>query len=125
MAVQIPGFRIGILTASADLSAKQYHAVKVSGALTVGLTSAAGEVCLGILQNAPASGYVADVMCSGVSKVISGAAIAAGAKLMAGADGRIITAATTGSHVIGFALEAAANANEYISAYIIAGSGVI
>jgi len=125
MATQQPAFSIGTLTAAADLSAKQFHAVKITAAQQVNLSTVAGEPVIGILQNKPASGAAADIMVIGVTKVKAGAAIAAGASVMAGADGRIITAATAGSEVIGKALEAAANADEIISILLVAHQGIV
>jgi len=125
MAVTIPGFKTGICSAAADLSAKQFHAVKITAAFAVNLTSVAGESTFGVLQNTPTSGQAAEVMHTGVTKVVAGAAISAGADVMAGADGRVITAATAGSKIIGRALEAAVNANEIVSVYLNAGAGNI
>jgi hypothetical protein len=47
--IMIPG-----LKASADLSAKQYYAVKISGVGTVTVCAATTDIPCGILQNAPA-----------------------------------------------------------------------
>jgi len=125
MAVQTPGINIGICTAAADLSAQQFRAMRVTGDFQVNVANAAGQAVIGILQNKPTSGQSADVMMAGVSKAIAGAAIAAGAEVMAGADGRIITAATAGSNVIGIALNAAGNANEIISVALNAGAAIV
>lgn len=128
MAVQTSGTEVGIWTAAVDLSAvaNQFRCVKVTGAFAVNLTTVAGEGVAGILQNKPALGEAAGVRISGVSKCVAGAAIAANAKVMAGADGRILTAATLGSKIIGEALEAAAAANEIITVLInSAGDGVV
>jgi hypothetical protein len=127
MAVQTPGINIGICTAAADLSAasNQFRAVRVTAAFAVNLTNAAGQATIGILQNKPASGQPADIVMVGVSKAVAGAAITVGSEVMAGADGRIITAATAGSNVIGVALEAAANANEVITVALNAGAAIV
>ena len=125
MAVQTPGINIGICTAAADLSSSQFRAMRVTGDFAVNVANAAGQAVIGILQNKPTSGQPADVMMSGVSKAIAGAAIAAGAEVMAGADGRIITAATAGSNVIGIALNAAGGANEIISVALNAGAAIV
>lgn len=94
MAYQIENFDIGTLTASADLSAKQYHFVYVSGDNTVTFVATAGAVYLGILQNAPASGGVAKVRVSGVSKLVTGTGnLAANAAVQTDTDGTGITAA--------------------------------
>ncbi len=71
--------------AGVDLSAaaKQYSAVKLTAARTVGLASTGGEAIYGILQNTPAAGEAADVGILGISKAVVGAAGAtAGAALM-------------------------------------------
>lgn len=125
MAIESRGQMLPGLVAAADLSANQYHALRVTAAWTVNTTNAAGMACLGVLQNKPASGAAAEVMQSGITKAIAGAAISAGAEVMAGADGRIITAATAGSNVIGIALEAAGAANEVISIALNAGAAIV
>lgn len=126
MAIEHRGTMLPGLIAGADLSAKQYHALRVTAAFTVDATNSAGMACVGVLQNKPsASGQAAEVMQSGITKAVAGAAVSAGAEVMAGADGRIITAATAGSNVIGIALEAAANANEVISIALNAGSAIV
>lgn len=112
MAIQDPGLDFSGVTAGADLSAKQFFAVKITGAdLAVNLASTGGEAILGILQNKPTSGQSADVRFSGVTKAIAGAAYSRGAKLMTDTSGRLITATST-NNVVGLALEAAAGANE-------------
>lgn len=125
MATQQPLWCDGNCLAAANLATKQFHAVKITAARAVNLSTVAGEKVFGILQNNPASGEAATVMRIGLTKVVAGAAIAAGAAVMAGADGRVITAATTGSTIIGHALEAANNANEIISVSLMAHGGVV
>jgi hypothetical protein len=75
--------------AGADLSASQYLAVKASTTVanTVGLAGA-GEMVLGILQNAPGNGAVARVRLFGRSKWISSGVIARGAALASDAAGK-------------------------------------
>jgi hypothetical protein len=93
------------MAAAADLSAKQFYFCKVSAADTVNLAGD-GELVLGVLTNAPASGAQADIQVVGVGKVTAGAAVAAGAKIASNASGQAVTAAI-GDEVIGIALEAA------------------
>lgn len=81
--VAIPG-----ITASADLSAKQYYFVKISGANTVDVCSGATDVPCGILQNTPTSGQAANVAFSGVSKVSSNEALTVGWLIGTSADGQ-------------------------------------
>lgn len=123
MAFEQPGYSIGTFKAGADLSAKQYYAVKYSAADTVILTAAAGtEVnAIGILQNKPADTQAATVMVAGVSKAIAGAAITVGTLVMADNGGKVI-AATTGTKALGLALVAATADGDVISVLI--GSGI-
>lgn len=79
--------------AGASLTAKQYHFVKQDS--TAGQcvsASAAGEQCLGILQNAPASGAVAIVRPFGRSRCIAGGAVTVGDPVATKSDGRAKTA---------------------------------
>lgn len=71
--------------AAEDLSSYQYHAVTQYGMsnTTVGLMNAATDIAVGILQNAPTSGQVADVMMMGISKMKANAAIAVGVAVKA------------------------------------------
>ena len=81
--VAIPG-----LTASADLSAKQFYFVKISGANTVTVCAGATEIPCGILQNAPVSGAEANVAYAGVSKLSADAALTVGWLIGTSADGQ-------------------------------------
>lgn len=98
MAYQLANFDIGTMTASADLDAKQFHFVYVSGDNTVTFTASAGAQYLGILQNAPLTGEAAIVRVSGVSKLVAGTGdLAANAAVQTHTDGTGITA-TTGDY---------------------------
>lgn len=94
MATEIRGLCIGLLSASADLSAKINRFVKISGNLTVTVCAAATDKPIGVLQNKPVSGAPADVMVVGVSKVVLGGTVAAGDDLTSDANGAAITAVT-------------------------------
>lgn len=124
MATEQMGFNIGTEVAAADLSAKQFFAMKYTSS-GVNIATAAGEPILGILQNKPVSGAVADVCTLGVCKAVAGAAITKGAKLMTDANGRVITAATTGSTIIGWALEAAGASGDIITIALNPATGVV
>lgn len=105
-----PDFKPTGLSASADLSAKQYRFVKVSGALTVTACAATTDRMIGVLQNAPLSGESAEVMNSGVSFVKAGGAIAAGAVVSTDANGdavSITVGTDTTRYIAGTALDAA------------------
>jgi hypothetical protein len=81
--VKLPGH-----TASADLSAKQYYFVKLSGAGTVDVCSGVTDKPIGVLQNAPTSGDVAEVCVIGITKVNADASIAVGDFIGTSADGQ-------------------------------------
>lgn len=68
------------MTAGEDLSSYQFRAVTQYGSdnNTVVLMNAATDIPLGILQNAPKSGEVAEVMVLGISKMVANDAIAVG-----------------------------------------------
>jgi len=88
MATEGNGMTIPGLSASASLTAKQYYFVKLSGASTVTVCAAATDVPIGVLQNAPASGGAAEVMCVGTTKISSDAALTAGLLIGTSADGQ-------------------------------------
>lgn len=104
MAYEIPGDSIGVEVAAVDLSAAQFRAVKFTA--TGWDLASAGEQAVGILQNDPDADQAANVMTTGVSKAMAGAAFAKSALLKVGTGSKLILA-TTGTHVVAQALEAA------------------
>lgn len=102
MGYEVPSFTIN-LVAGADLSAKQYHAVKVDANGNM-IAAGAGEVSVGILQDDPSTGQTGTVMVHGVTRAVYGATVAAGASLAADANGKLV-AAVAGNAVIGIALQ--------------------
>lgn len=103
MAIEQPGFSIGFCTAAADYSTTgQYRIVDISASNEITLASSSGQAAVGILQDKPASGQVANVMVNGVSKLIAGTGdLAAGALFMADTDGSGITAIGMGKYALG------------------------
>ncbi len=99
------------LEAAADLTTKQYYAVKVDANGKAALAGA-GELAVGVLQNVPAAGQAATIMVSGVTKAIYGATVTAGNKLMVNADGKFVPYAAPGAgvtnHAVAIALESGA-----------------
>lgn len=87
MALEQPLFNVGFMLAAADLRTKQYYFVKDDGNGGIVLCGA-GEAALGILQNAPNSGEVADVAVLGISKVVCSAALSAGAAIASDLNGK-------------------------------------
>lgn len=129
MALEQPGFMVGFLLAAADLSAKQFLAVKVDNTGKIAVAGA-GDHAIGVLQDTPASGEPGCVMLDGVTKMVAGGAITAGDLIAADANGKAKVAvkgrtdtsdaggavdALLGSNVLGIALTAAAADGEIIT----------
>lgn len=121
-AIEVAGFKPGVLDASVDLSAKQFHAVKVGAADHEATISGDGDLSLGILQNDPIAGEAAEIEMDGISKAVIGASVSRGDKLAANAAGKLITAASA-KHVVAIALEAGGADGEKISVKVIGSSG--
>ena len=97
------------VTAAADLSGSQYKLVTMAGAI-------AGAGARGFpLADTPVSGQSGAVVVAGITKVVAGAAVAAGAQVTSDASGRAVTASTTGHAVNGTALSAATGAGELLT----------
>ena len=101
------------LPAAADLSAQQFKAVTVNSSGQAAVANATALVT-GILQNKPtAAGQAATVCYAGVSKVVAGGSITAGARVTADANGNAIAATTAGDAVFGVALTGAASGDVF------------
>jgi Uncharacterized conserved protein (DUF2190) len=114
MAAEVPGLTI-TLEAAADLSAAQYKFVKVTAANTVNVTTATTDKAVGVLQNKPAAAArAATVMVNGVTKMVAGAAVTAGALVMSNASAQAVTATAT-NQALGIALSSVSNAGEIVT----------
>lgn len=114
------------LVAAADQTAQQYRGGTVDANGNFIIATAAGQSVIGVLQNNPASGQAASVRVGGVSKMVAGGAITAGALIKVDNQGRAVAATlasitqatvpnnVTGSDVIGIALKGAGGAGEII-----------
>lgn len=91
--------------AGEDLSSSQFKFVTLESDGQVDLADAAGENCMGVVINDPASGGEATVVVSGKTVVTAGGTIAAGAAIATDASGDAVTAAST-NIIMGYALEA-------------------
>lgn len=111
MAIESRGLSVGYLVAAADLSAKQFCLVKIDAAGKVALAGL-GDACLGVLQNAPASGEACDVMTEGTSKVVASGALAAGDLVGSDANGKAVVAGA-GEFAAGVLASAAGGADVY------------
>lgn len=76
------------VSASSDLSGKQFYFVKMSGDNTVTVCAAATDIPVGVLLNAPTSGQAAEVVAVGQTKVSGDADLDAGALIGTSADGQ-------------------------------------
>lgn len=95
--------------ANSDLSAKQFFAVKLTAADTVDLTSAATDIAIGVLQNAPKANQAADVQVLGIAKAVSdgsGTAISVGDRVGPDTNGRWVKKATNDFNAGGLAMDA-------------------
>lgn len=114
--VRLPGF-----TAAADLSGKQFHFVKLSGAGQVTACSAATDVPVGVLQNKPTAGQAAEVVVVGVTKVSSDAALARGDLIGTSADGQAdkkVPGTDTTEYVVGQVITASGAAGGLATALV-------
>jgi hypothetical protein len=105
------------LEAGEDLSNAQFLAVALDSNGKV-VKAKSDTLPIGILQDKPKEGQAANVRMLGISKVVAGGAIEIGDVLTADDDGRLI-AASTGYYPIGIALEAAAQAGQVVTAFIL------
>jgi hypothetical protein len=120
MAKEIPGFSY-TLEASGDLSAQQFRGVVVDSNGQAAVAGAAAEIA-GVLQNDPSAiDRAAQIVQTGITKMVAGAAVATGANVTTDASGRAITAIVT-NPIVGVALDAAANADEIISVLLTHGT---
>lgn len=105
------------VAASGDLSASQFCFVTVNSSAQIALT-AANAAADGVLQDKPtAAAQASQVAIGGVTKLVTGAAVTAGDRLMADASGRAITA-TSGNFVNAVALASSSGAGVIIPAII-------
>lgn len=108
-------------TAGADLSAAQYHFVKLNADRQVILTAADTDKPQGILQNKPTSGQAAEVMVIGRTPLVSAEALAAGSSVNPDASGHaeVCTIGTdTTKYNYGTVVEHSSAAGEYANADI-------
>jgi hypothetical protein len=110
------------LVADGDQSDNQYKFMK-GDTTGVALQDGAGAACIGVLQNKPTDGQIAEVGFSGVSKVAAGDAVSQWADVQSDGTGRAIAAAT-GDYIQGTALEAATAAGQIIAVLLVKGGQV-
>lgn len=95
--------------AGSDLSTKQWYLVKQTAVDTVDITSAGTDLVMGVIQNKPKSGEIADVLRVGggaTLKVKIGGTVSIGDRLKSDSSGRGVTTTTSGDVTFGIALQA-------------------
>ena len=125
MAIELTDSQVILsIPAGADLSAKQYHFVKISGTGVISV-AAATDAPIGVLMNDPASGETAAVAISGVVKVEASVAIPAGAAVGTTSTGTavgLVTGTDTTKWLVGRAITAAGSAGDIITVAVDAAS---
>ena len=98
-----------------DLSAKQYHIVRLAATTAKQvLIAGAGTVAVaGILQNDPKLNEAASVVCAGLTKSVAGGVIAPGDLLTANSTGQCVATTTANNKVVGKAVTAATTAGDH------------
>ncbi len=91
----------------------QFRYLKMATAAVVRQT-ANTIASIGVLQNNPGNGEVAQVAISGISMIEAGAAVTAGVEVMSDSSGRVIAHTGATARVTGIALSAAAAAGDLI-----------
>lgn len=126
MAFEGPQIKLVGVSASADLSAKQYYFVKMSGNKTVTVCAGTTDKAIGVLQNAPTSGQAAEVCVLGVSKVSGDADLGYGDIIGTSADGQAAAYAPgtdTTKYGCGFVIDDNTAAGGLVTAFVNCASG--
>ena len=76
------------LAAGADLSTKQYYFVKLDGSGNAVVCSGATDIPVGVLQNKPTSGQMAELVVLGITKISADAALSIGDLIGTSSDGQ-------------------------------------
>lgn len=105
------GLRAVSLVAGADLSARQFRFVKLTGVETIDVNGA-GDPAIGILQDKPGNTQTGIVGIAGRLEIEAGAAISAGGLIQSDAVGRAVP--SVGGHVLGTAVLSSSGAGEII-----------
>lgn len=122
MAFRNPGWGAWSAPAENDLSSSQYKALELGSGETVDVADGAADLIVGILQNKPEANEACEILSSGISKVLAGAAVTRGARVGTDASGRAVAKTADADLTFGIALEAASAAGEYISVLLTIGT---
>lgn len=110
MAYEMPILNAGVWTAAANYSSNtsQYTVMNITSGTIVAKQVTDGGRAIGILQNQPASGSMAEVMCYGITKARVNVAdtIVVGGKVCASTGAGVKASTAVAKYVLGRALEA-------------------
>jgi len=122
MAYEISNYSVKVtLVAASDLSAKQYHFVKLDSSGKAAAIAANTDRAIGVLQNAPTAGQEAEVLVVGGTKLVAGEAVAEGAVLSTTSAGKadsITVGTATTQYILGTSLTEVAADGEYVTAVV-------
>lgn len=122
MAYEIAGYALRItLVAGADLSAKQYHFVKINTDGLAVLCDAATDKPIGVLQNNPKSGQEGSVVVVGGTKIVASASLDEGTLIgttNASKAGAKTPGTDTTNYVVGTVILAAGADNQIATAVV-------
>jgi len=121
VAYEISNYSVKVtLVAAADLSAKQYHFVKLDNTGKAAAIAAITDIPVGVLQNAPLAGQEAEVLVSGGTKLVAGELLTIPAFLSTTSGGRAdkIAVTDTTQYVVAQALTASGADGEVITAVV-------
>jgi hypothetical protein len=109
--------------ANSDLSAKQFFLLELTAEDTVDVTNAAGDLVIGVLQNAPKSGEPAQVRVGvGITQVVTdgnASAIAVNDRLGTNNAGKAVKKTAADDLICGIALQASTADGTIISMLLI------
>jgi len=127
MAIELQGFKFTAI-AGADLSTNQYNFMKISANMTVVVCAALTDIPVGVLQNNPPSGGAAEIMVSGITKIVTAGALTAGNLVGCDAAGLAVSVNPDGvadNYYVGQIVIGTGGANEIGSALINCANPVI
>lgn len=107
--------------AGGDLSAKQFHFVKLNSSRQVVICAAVTDLPIGVLQNNPASGETAVVCPLGRTKVVADEELAVGDRIGCSSDAQaqvVVIGTETTVFFLGQVDQAAGAAGNYATAWV-------
>ena len=120
MAFEISNYAVKISrVAGADLSAKQYHFVEMAADGTVTACDNAGDLPIGVLQNAPKAGQEAEVLVVGGTKIVAGGAVTTASVIGTDAAGKAVAKNTSTDFRVGRIIDSTGAADGVVVSAII------